>query len=162
MSVRVFIQGRDGGENGPYDEEAVLDALQAGELSPMDRCRIEGEAGFRRLGEVFVRLRVGDPLLEGVGEAGEPREDDSKPGGADPEAARQAAEEDVDDEDVDEDVDADIGEDVDGVVREVGNEVRGVVMFVSVRVAPIVGFGRDSWPAIPGRTDSARGPSAPN
>lgn len=53
MSVRVFIQRTDGGEDGPYGEEEVLDALAAGELSPLDWCRIDDEPQAQRLGEVF-------------------------------------------------------------------------------------------------------------
>ena len=58
MSVRVFILRSDGGEDGPYEEEVVLDALETGELSPLDWCRIGEEPQAQRLGEVFERVRL--------------------------------------------------------------------------------------------------------
>jgi hypothetical protein len=56
MSARVFILGRHGGEDGPYTEEEVLDALQAGDLSPLDWCRLEDQPQAQMLGEVFERV----------------------------------------------------------------------------------------------------------
>lgn len=56
MSARVFILRRQGGEEGPYSEEEVLDALDAGALSPHDWCRLGDQSEAQRLGEVFERV----------------------------------------------------------------------------------------------------------
>lgn len=53
MSARVFIQRRDGREEGPYSEEEVLDLLDSGQLSPRDWCRVNDQPHAQTIGEVF-------------------------------------------------------------------------------------------------------------
>jgi hypothetical protein len=69
MSVRVFILRRQGGEDGPYSEEHILDALEAGDLSPDEWCRIDDQPQAQRLAEVFE---------QGLGREGEDEEEDEK------------------------------------------------------------------------------------
>lgn len=77
MGVQVFILRRQGGEDGPYSEEHVLDALQAGDLSPDDWCRIDDQPQAQRLAEVFQRVGVdGDGDGDGDADWGEDEEED--------------------------------------------------------------------------------------
>jgi hypothetical protein len=102
MSALVFILRPEGGEDGPYREEEVLDALEAGDLRPEDWCRLEGQAEPRRLGAVFERMTVEE-------EDG-PWDDDRDEDGEDDDSEDDDSEDEGDEEDDEEDGDEEDGE----------------------------------------------------